>query len=271
METKFGIPWFKVNFIGAKATAKSLRKIAEFFDDAELTKKVEAVIAEGLAQVEEVKKDILPKTEGKMACFFVGGSRAHHYQELFSEMGMKTMAAGYEFGHRDDYEGREFLSEIKVDADSRNIEELTVTKDEERFKPALEERKATLEKDGFEFSDYEGMMREMESGSLSIDDLSHHEMEVLIKEYKPDIFCAGIKEKYAVQKMGVPLKQLHSYDYSGPYAGFLGATNFYKDIASMTTSKIWDLIGAPWEKEKTLSASVVHSTEAPKEDKKESA
>ena len=268
METKYGIPWFKVNFIGAEATAKSLRKIAQFFDDVELTAKVEEVIAEGMAQVEAVQKEVLPKTDGKMAMLFVGGSRAHHYQELFGELGMKTMAAGYEFGHRDDYEGREYLPDIKVDADSRNIEELTVVKDEEKYKVALGEQKAKLEKDGFEFSDYEGMMKDMETGSLSIDDLSHYEMEVLIKEFKPDVFCAGIKEKYAVQKMGVPLKQLHSYDYGGPYAGFLGATNFYKDIASMTNSKIWDLIGAPWEKEKTLSASVVHSTAVPKTEKK---
>ena len=39
MEEKYGIPWIKVNFIGAEATAKSLRKIAEYFDDAELKEK----------------------------------------------------------------------------------------------------------------------------------------------------------------------------------------------------------------------------------------
>jgi nitrogenase molybdenum-iron protein alpha/beta subunit len=26
------------------------------------------------------------------------------------------------------------------------------------------------------------------------------------------------------------MKQLHSYDYSGPYAGFIGAVNFYREI-----------------------------------------
>ena len=36
METKFGIPWLKVNFIGAEATAKSLRKIANYFEAPEL-------------------------------------------------------------------------------------------------------------------------------------------------------------------------------------------------------------------------------------------
>jgi nitrogenase molybdenum-iron protein alpha chain len=270
METKWGIPWFKVNFIGANASAKSLRKIAEFFGDAALTKKVEEVITEEMAKVEAIQKKVLPKTEGKMAMMFVGGSRAHHYQELFGEIGMKTMAAGYEFGHRDDYEGREYLSDIKVDADSRNIEELTITKDEKEFKVNLKERKEELEKQGYTFSDYEGMMRDMDSGSISIDDLSHWEMEVLIKEYKPDVFCAGIKEKFCVQKMGVPMKQLHSYDYKGPYAGFKGATNFYEDIASLTNSKVWDLIGAPWEKQKILSASVVDST-TKATDEKESA
>ena len=66
---------------------------------------------------------------------FVGGSRAHHYQDLFREIGMETVAAGYEFAHRDDYEGRRVLPTIKVDADSRNIEELHVDPDPERFRP----------------------------------------------------------------------------------------------------------------------------------------
>ena len=35
MEKRFGIPWMKVNFIGAEASAKSLRRIAEYFEDAD--------------------------------------------------------------------------------------------------------------------------------------------------------------------------------------------------------------------------------------------
>ena len=62
----------------------------------------------------------------------------------------------------------------------------------------------------------------MPKKTMIIDDLNQFEAEKLIEIYKPDIFCAGIKEKYSVQKMGVPLKQLHSYDYGGPYAGFHG-------------------------------------------------
>ena len=178
------------------------------------------MIAEGLLYVEEALEVLKPRTEGKTAMLFVGGSRAHHYQELFKELGMTVAAAGYEFAHRDDYEGRRVLPSIQVDADSRNIEELHVEPDPERFKirrteAEIEALKPTVE----EFEDYPGMMREMEEGSLVIDDINHWETEKLIETFKPDVFCAGIKEKYVVQKMGVPCKQLHSYDYGGPYTG----------------------------------------------------
>lgn len=249
MEVKFGVPWIKVNFIGAEATSKSLRKIAEYFDDKELKAKVEVIIAREMAAVNEVVADVKSRTNGKLAMMFVGGSRAHHYQELFDEIGMVTVAAGYEFAHRDDYEGRKVLPTIKVDADSRNIEELEVEKDESRYRNDLAEKKQYLVQKGYEFADYKGMMPEMSKNSLVIDDISHYESEKLIEFYKPDVFCAGIKEKYVVQKLGVPLKQLHSYDYGGPYAGFKGAINFYKEIDRMTSATIWKIIKAPWQYE----------------------
>ena len=66
-------------------------------------------------------------------------------------------------------------------------------------------------------------MPEMGKNALVIDDINHYESEKMIELYKPDVFCAGIKEKYVVQKMGVPCKQLHNYDIGGPYAGFRGS------------------------------------------------
>ena len=259
LEKKYGIPWIKINFIGAEATAKSLRKIAEYFEDKKLMAKVEKVIADEIGAVEDVAKMIKPKTEGKTAMMFVGGSRAHHYQELFNEIGMKTIAAGYEFAHRDDYEGREVLPNIKLDADSRNIEELDVKADAEKYVPRKSEASMKkLTKGGYKFSDYAGMIPDMSENTLVIDDISHYETEMLIKKYKPAVFCAGIKEKYCVQKMGVPLKQLHSYDYGGPYAGFKGAINFYKEIDRMVNSKVWNLIQAPWQDNPTIYAELAN-------------
>jgi nitrogenase molybdenum-iron protein alpha chain len=247
IEKKYGVPWIKVNFIGAHAAANSLRRIAEYFGDAELTARVEKVTAEEMARVEAVAAEVRARCEGKTAMLFVGGSRAHHYQKLFTEIGMKTLAAGYEFAHRDDYEGRKVLPTIKVDADSRNIEELDVEQDPAKFnaRRSAAELEA-LKTAGIPFRDYEGMMPEMDNQALIIDDISEHEIEELLRIYKPDIFCAGIKEKYAIQKNGIPCKQLHSYDYGGPYAGFQGAINFYREIDRMVNASIWSMISAPW-------------------------
>ncbi|BCO07863.1 nitrogenase protein alpha chain [Desulfolithobacter dissulfuricans] len=258
LETKFGIPWVKVNFIGAEATAKSLRKIAAYFGDQELIDRVEKVIEEEMPAVKAAQEDVLPRTSGKTAMIFVGGSRAHHYQELFKEMGMKTISAGYEFAHRDDYEGRHVLPKLKVDADSRNIEEIEVEPDETRYRPRKtpEELKA-LEEAGLKFKSYEGLLPDMEEGTLVIDDLNQYEAEKLVELMKPDIFCAGIKEKFSIQKLGIPMKQLHSYDSGGPYAGFKGAINFYNEIDRLVNSRVWSYMKAPWQENPQLSGAYV--------------
>jgi nitrogenase molybdenum-iron protein alpha chain len=249
MEKRFGIPWMKVNFIGATASAKSLRRIGEYFEDDGLKARIEEVIAEEMAKVEAVRTVVKSRCQGKTAMLFVGGSRAHHYQQLFTEIGIKTIVAGYEFGHRDDYEGRKILPGLKVDADSKNIEEITVVPDPERFRArkSPEELARFQAMTEMEFRDYIGMMPEMDEDTLVVDDLSHHETERLLEIYRPDIFCAGIKEKYGVQKMGIPCKQLHSYDYGGPYAGFRGAINFFNDIDRMVNMKIWSYVTPPWQ------------------------
>ena len=258
LETSFGVPWTKANFVGAEATAKSLRKVGQYFGDQGLIDQIEKVIAEEMVAVKAAADKAKQKTNGKTAMLFVGGSRAHHYQELFTELGIKTLSAGYEFGHRDDYEGRRVIPTIQIDADSRNIEELTVTPDATRFNPRkTEEELEQLKAEGLEFNNYDGMMVDMAKGMLVIDDLSHYEMEKLIELYHPDIFCAGIKEKYVVQKMGIPLKQLHNYDSGGPYAAFEGAINFYKDIEMIACSTIFKQMKAPWEREDFVEAEYV--------------
>jgi nitrogenase molybdenum-iron protein alpha chain len=188
LETKYGIPWIKVNFIGADASAKSLRKIAKYFGDQELIDKVEEVIAEEMVAVKAAQIEVLPRTTGKTAMLFVGGSRAHHYQELFKELGMKTLSAGYEFAHRDDYEGRHVIPTLKVDADSRNIEEIEVEADPVLFNPRKSSQEIEkLEQDGVKFKEYEGLNPYMDEGTLVIDDLNQYEAEKLVEMLKPDI------------------------------------------------------------------------------------
>ncbi len=261
MEAKYGIPWLKVNVIGVKAMSKSLRKIAEFFDDAELSERVEQVIAEeeaaALAAIEPYRK----RLEGKTAMIFTGGSRAHHYQSLFRDLGMEVVVAGEEFAHRDDYEGRRVLPFVKIDADSRNIEELQVEPDPERFRPPKPlEVLAELKEKGL-LGEYEGMLPDMIDNSIMVDDISHLEQEMLIAAYRPDIVCSGIKDKYVIEKMGLPSKQLHNYDYAGPFAGYRGAVNFARDIDMRVNNPAWKMIPAPWSKRPMIKATLAATPE----------
>ena len=145
------------------------------------------------------------------------------------------------------YEKNEKKSQLSII--HHRLEELNVEKDPKRYHPRkTSEELEELKRKGFEISEYKGMMPEMSKNSVVIDDISQYETDMLIEKYKPAIFCAGIKEKYIVQKKGVAMKQLHSYDYGGPFAAFKGAVNFYEEIERAVNTKIWQLIKPPWEK-----------------------
>ena len=81
-------------------------------------------------------------------------------------------------------------------------------------------------------------------------------LKSLLSSTNPTYSVQGIKEKYVVQKYGIPLKQLHSYDYGGPYAAFGGAINFYQEMGRMLGTDIWKLVDAPWKHEPEIVGSV---------------
>ncbi|MCX7841667.1 MAG: nitrogenase molybdenum-iron protein alpha chain [Clostridia bacterium] len=256
MKTKYGQDWIKVNFIGVKSTIKSLRDIARYFDDPDLTARTEAVIAEELEDITPQLEHFRKICSGKTAALFVGGSRAHHYQHLLRDLGVETILAGYEFAHRDDYEGREVIPSIKEDGDSKNIESIEVQPDPENFRLVLSRERYEKLKDEIPLNYYGGMIKEMPDGSIVVDDLNHYETEEFLKILKPDIFCSGIKDKYIAHKAGIFSKQLHSYDYSGPYAGFKGAVVFARDIAMGLTTPSWKLAVPPWKTQPVLEGRV---------------
>lgn len=256
MKTKYGIDWLKVNFIGVGGTCKSLRMMAEYFNDPELTRRTEEVIAEELGEIQEDMEYYKSKLKGKTAGIFVGGSRSHHYQLLLKDFGIETTIAGYEFAHRDDYEGREIIPQIKADADSKNIEEITVERAEGYTDRYTEEELAELRASGVELDTYDGMFRDMNKGSMVVDDYNMYETDQLIEEFKPDIFFSGIKDKYAIQHAGVVSRQMHSYDYSGPYSGFRGAVIFGRDVTMSLYTNAWSLVSPPWKTKPMLEGSL---------------
>lgn len=259
LKTKYGIDWLKVNFIGIDATKKSLRDIANYFGDQALLDRVEEVIAEEEAQYEQEFAYYRQKLTGKTAGLYVGGSRSHHYQLLLKDFGVSTVLAGYEFAHRDDYEGRDVISSIKLDADGKNIETITVEPDPAAFHAYLTEEGAARLKAAhpeIELNDYKGMIVDMDAGAILDDDLNQYETEEFIRLLKPDIFFTGIKDKYAIQKGGTLCRQLHSYDYSGPYSCFKGAAQFGHDTVMSLYTPAWGMIHAPWKNRAAIQAHI---------------
>lgn len=252
MKDKYGIDWVKVNFIGLGAVCKSLRDMAKYFDDPELTARTEAVIADELSEIQDDIDRYKEKLKGKTAGIFVGGSRSHHYQNLLADFGVHTVIAGYEFAHRDDYEGRQIIPNIKEDADSKNIEQLHLEPDEKHYRMIVSKERLEELKQEIPLEEYNGMIREMNNDNMVIDDFNHFETLELIRLFKPDFFFSGIKDKYILQKAGVVSRQMHSYDYSGPYAGFRGAVNFARDITMGLYVPVWGYVTPPWKTEPSL-------------------
>ncbi len=104
---------------------------------------------------------------------------------------------------------------------------------------------------GYEFGhndDYKRTYEEMKEGTLIYDDVTAYEFEEFVKALKPDLVASGIKEKYVFQKMGLPFRQMHSWDYSGPYHGWNGFKIFARDMDMALNSPTWDLIKPEWKK-----------------------
>ncbi|MBF0133304.1 MAG: nitrogenase molybdenum-iron protein alpha chain [Magnetococcales bacterium] len=103
---------------------------------------------------------------------------------------------------------------------------------------------------GYEFGhndDYDRTTKELGNTTLIYDDVSEFELEQFVSRIKPDLIGAGIKEKYVYQKMGIPFRQMHSWDYSGPYHGYDGYAIFARDIDMTVNNPCWKKMKAPWK------------------------
>jgi nitrogenase molybdenum-iron protein alpha chain len=107
---------------------------------------------------------------------------------------------------------------------------------------------------GYEFAhgdDYDRTIKEMGNATLLYDDVTGFEFEEFVKKVKPDLIGSGIKEKYIFQKMGIPFRQMHSWDYSGPYHGYDGFAIFARDMDMTLNNPCWNKLIPPWKKPAT--------------------
>ncbi|MBH8566369.1 nitrogenase molybdenum-iron protein alpha chain [Nostoc sp. CENA67] len=116
--------------------------------------------------------------------------------------------------------------------------------------PAFNDLGMKLVATGYEFAhhdDYKRTTNYVENGTIIYDDVTSYEFEELIKALKPDLVASGVKEKYVFQKMGLPFRQMHSWDYSGPYHGYDGFAIFARDMDMALNNPSWRLIPTPWK------------------------
>jgi nitrogenase molybdenum-iron protein alpha chain len=102
---------------------------------------------------------------------------------------------------------------------------------------------------GYEFGhndDYQRTTHYVKDGTLIYDDLNSFEFEKFVERVQPDLVGSGIKEKYIFQKMGVPFRQMHSWDYSGPYHGYDGFAVFARDMDMAINAPVWKMTKAPY-------------------------
>ncbi|MDH4200390.1 MAG: nitrogenase molybdenum-iron protein alpha chain [Spirochaetia bacterium] len=107
---------------------------------------------------------------------------------------------------------------------------------------------------GYEFGhkdDYERTKDYIKDGVVIYDDVTAYEFEEFVKKINPDLVASGIKEKYVFQKMGKPFRQMHSWDYSGPYHGWGGFEIFSRDMDMALNSPTWQLVTPKWRKGST--------------------
>ncbi|MDP3877211.1 MAG: nitrogenase molybdenum-iron protein alpha chain [Methylobacter sp.] len=115
---------------------------------------------------------------------------------------------------------------------------------------------------GYEFGhndDYDRTIKEMGNATLIYDDVTGYEFEEFVKKVKPDLIGSGIKEKYIFQKMGIPFRQMHSWDYSGPYHGYDGFAIFARDMDMTLNNPCWKQVTAPWKTAESPDVAVAAS------------
>lgn len=126
MKELYDIPCMNVSFLGMEDTSESLRKIAAFYNDAEITRRTETLIEREVQQVRSVIASYRTRFAGKRAAVYVGGGfKAISLIKQFREIGMEVVMIGTQTGRKEEYENiNDLVGEGTVVLDDANPSEL---------------------------------------------------------------------------------------------------------------------------------------------------
>jgi len=125
MEERYSIPQVRVNFFGVEETSKSLKSIAEFFNDPLMMDAAENLIE---FETNRIKDAIIPyrqRLTGKKVAVYVGGNKAWSLIRAFEELGMEVLMTGTQNGLPEDYQRiKETVRDGTLIVDDANAMEL---------------------------------------------------------------------------------------------------------------------------------------------------
>ena len=94
LQERFGTPWFEGSFYGVHDVSAALREFARLLNDADLTRRTEALIAREEAQIQAALVPWRERLQGQRALLYTGGVKSWSIVSALQELGVTVVATG---------------------------------------------------------------------------------------------------------------------------------------------------------------------------------
>jgi nitrogenase molybdenum-cofactor synthesis protein NifE len=94
LQEAFGTPWFEGSFYGVGDVSQALRNFARLLDDADLTRRTEALIAREEAKIHQQLEPWRTRLQGRKVLLYTGGVKSWSVIAALQDLGMQVVATG---------------------------------------------------------------------------------------------------------------------------------------------------------------------------------
>jgi len=251
LHEKFGTGWLKFNFIGLDNIINSLKNMADFFKAPELVSKTDILIAEELAQIQDVLNECKNKLKDKTAVIFEDEFVSLQYQALLKDLEINPVTIGNELFCAPGQNEISFMSatESVPGGPAKKKETMRYDTDLEHYHVTIPSRlfdKIKI-KSKLSLNNDNGTYSRTAYNNILIPHLSRKETEYLLKILEPDIFFPGIKEIFTGVGADSSFCFFQADQYRFDYGGFQGAIHFARDLLMNMRMAVWHKNIAPWK------------------------
>jgi len=94
LQEAFGTPWFEGSFYGVRDVSQALRDFARLIDDADLSRRTEALIAREEARIDAQLEPWRERLQGRKVLLYTGGVKSWSVIAALQDLGMQVVATG---------------------------------------------------------------------------------------------------------------------------------------------------------------------------------